>query len=272
MELKSLLPVKAQILPEDEEAAWFAGRIPRRILSIPFGGPIPSAKSSRGVDLDDEFFSERTDIFGPHRALRQTRERLVDWSHAAQPPGRNYGDPSGMMSGHFFGKSILDPDPDEDGWWSDLWFDMGNKRVALVQQLVKRGASLFGSSQPFGQTGKASTGEITLWPHLFQTLTTAPQNTLSVLRPKAALDVLSREPDRFWSDIEDALRSLGTSLRESSGDRARIEAKAGRVLSASNESDLRTALDAFEAALGRVRNVLSRQPAYTTTEEEITDE
>lgn len=266
-EPKALMPVAAKAQDPDEEAAWFAGKVPRRILSIPFGGPIPSSLHPRGVDLDGDTFTERTDIFGPHRALRQTRERLVDWSHAAQPPGPNYGDPSGMMTGHVFGKSILDPDPDEDGWWSDLWFEMGNKRVALIESLKRRGATLFGSSQPYGRTAKSQTGEITLWPHLFQTLTTAPQNTHAVLRPKAALDMLSAEPDRFWSDIEVALRSLGSSLRESSDRRALIEAKAGRVLSASNEADLKTALDDFERALGRVRTVLSRQSQNATGEE-----
>lgn len=256
---KALMPLKAKAQEDDERQAWFAGRIPRRLLAIPFGGPIPSAKSSRGVDLDGEFFTERTDIFGPYPELRKNRERLTDFHHSAKPPGNGYGDPTGMMRGTFIGKSILDPNPEEDGWWVDFWFAAGEKRVGLIAKLAERGAQLFGSSQPLGGVAKAANGEITVWPYWLQTISPSPQNTYSVIRPKAALDALAADPDRFWSGIEESLRSLGRSLRESSDDRALIEAKAGRVFSAANETDILAALDDFEAASQRVRAVLARQ-------------
>jgi hypothetical protein len=259
MPAKALLPIKAQTLDEDEEQAWWDGRVARRLLAIPFGGPIPSHKSAKGVDLDGEFFSERTDIYGPHRALRQNRERLVDFHHSARPPSPRYGDDTGLMRGHFLGKSILDPDPDEDGWWVDLWWERGNQRVALVKRLAERGAQLFGSSQPIGKAVINNNGEIAIWPFWLETISTTPQNTLSVIRPKAALDAVVGTP--FWSDIEAQLRDLGSDLRlTSTGDDV---AKAGRELSAANVKDIQEGLDAVRTALGRLDAMVKRQSKYT---------
>src|SRR5688500_3866755 len=111
--MKSLIPIKAKPLDDDELGAWFDGRVSRRFLAIPWGGPIPSQKSSLGVDLDGEWFSERTDIYGKFPILKRERERPVDFHHGL--------DPTGMMGSTIIGKSILDPDPDEDGWWVDVW-------------------------------------------------------------------------------------------------------------------------------------------------------
>lgn len=187
---KATLPVKAQLMDDEELTAWLEGRTHRRILAIPFGGPIPSAKSRIGVDLDGEWFSERTDIYGTYKALRENRERYVDFHHSFAPPGPTYGDPSGVMSGVILGKSILDKEPDEDGWWADIWLKAGEKRVALVKALARRGAQLFGSSQPIGTPKKdRETGEYLLWPHFLQTISTSPQNTNSVIVPaKAHMD------------------------------------------------------------------------------------
>ena len=260
--MKAMLPVKAQLMAGDKEAAWFAGRVPRRILTLPFGGPIPSSISPIGVDLDGEWFDERTDIYGPHRVLRQERERLVDWNHAAVPPSAKYGDPTRMMSGHFLGKSILDPDPEEDGWWSDFWFKAGEKRVALIKQLSDRGAQLFGSSQPAPGVSDQRR-PYTIWPHLFQTLSTSPQNTYSVIRPKAMLD----EADQLGINVSDAFRALladaaalDGSLR--SPDLARAAAKAGRELSETNLAELEAMLDewhsGYEAGVTRLRGLIAR--------------
>lgn len=246
MDSKALMPITSKAQDSDEEQAFFAGLLPRRLLAIPFGGPIPSPKSKRGVDLDDEFFSERTDIFGPHRALRQNRERLVDFQHSARPPGPRYGDDTGMMTGHFIGKSILDPDPDEDGWWVDLWLERGNKRVALIAQLAKR-AQLFGSSQPIGPVAKADSGEILMWPFWMETIATTPQNTLSVIQPKAALDMLP-SGDVFFGRIEDALRSLGQDLRSTS--------LVGSDGPKAGQADLTDAQFRFNAAADKVVSVI----------------
>lgn len=260
---KAYIPVHAKALDPDQEAAWFEGRIGRGLLAIPFGGPIPSPKSKLGVDLDGEWFSPATDIFGGHRALQQNRERLVDWHHSARPPGEGYGDPSGMMSGHFLGKSILAPDPEDDGWWVDMWFEAGNRRVALVQKLAERGATLYGSSQPIGKTARTGEGEITLWPFWLETLSTSPQNTYSVLRPKAVLDQLAEVRTEYWDVLETSLHDLSADLRLA-GDDLADGAKAGRVLSGLNESDLRTALESIQAALDRLSTVVGRQTQQET--------
>lgn len=246
---KATLPLKAQTMEGNELEAWFAGKIPRRILAIPFGGPIPSAKSSLGVDLDGEWFSPRTDIYGPYDELRGTRERLVDFHHSFAPPGAAYGDPTGKMRGVILGKSILDDEPEEDGHWADVWLRYGEKRLSLIKALVKRGGQLFGSSQPVGKVRKdPDSGEILVWPHLFQTLSPSPQNTYSVLRPKAVLDTLEREQipvtDSLKAFLAD-LDNLGADLPATStpdGAWGEAAAKAGRVLSASNERALREAL------------------------------
>jgi len=220
-------------------AAWFEGRIPRRLLAIPFGGPIPSAKSKRGVDLDAEWFDEDTDIYGAYPDLRRTRERLVDWHHNLKPNPR---DPDPMMQGHVLGKSILDPDPDEDGWWVDLWLDAGNKRLAMVRRLVERGAQLFGSSQAAKGVQVEASGHIKVWPYILQTLTTSPQNTLSAFAAKAALDL----------DISPELRHVLASLGNLSVDLGPTSpvgeepAKSGRVDIARFERALDHSLEAFK--------------------------
>ncbi len=273
---KALLPVKAQLMDEDEEAAWFAGRVPRRLLAIPFGGPIPSAKSKIGVDLDDQWFDEQTDIYGPYPGLRRSRERLVDFMHAYQPPSPRYGDKArnpatgadGLMAGVILGKSILDPDPDEDGWWVDFWFEQGNRRVAMVQALARRGAQLFGSTQPIGKAVIEPDGHIAVWPYWLQTIGTVAQNTYSSFRPKAVLDqveTLLQDGPNHWSDIEDALRSVMPSLQVPPIG-AELEAKAGRVLSATNQADLLAALDALRTGLDSLEAVVRRQPDYSPKE------
>lgn len=214
---KSILPVKAALMDLDETQAWLEGRVPRRILSIPFGGPIPSAKSSRGVDLDGDWFSENTDIYGSYDVLRKDRERLVDFQHSFAPPGPGFGDPTGKMAGVILGKAILDEEPEEDGWWANLWLKAGERRVKLIGDLVRMGAQLFGSSQAMPKEIKAdpTTGEILCWPMVMQTLSTAPQNTYSVLRPaKAMLDEAPVSPaiKALLADIE----QLRTDLQPTS--------------------------------------------------------
>ena len=264
---KAWLPIKAGPL-EDEDAFW-KGRIPRRLLAIPFGGPIPSAKSARGVDLDGEFFSERTDIFGPYKALKQTRERLVDWHHSLVPASAAYGDPTGRMTGVVLGKAVLDAEPDEDGWWVDFWVRAGERRVALVRRVAER-AQIFGSSQPMGQTAKADTGEITLWPFALETLSTAPQNTASVMNAKALLD----DADQAGIAISDQMRSLLAdmhSLGSSLGDPSSVgdqPAKAGRELSGANEAELVSALEALSGGYDRLKALLDRIKARYAPEAE----
>lgn len=206
---KALLPVKAQALDDEEMAAWFDGKHPRRLLAIPFGGPILHPKAPQGVDLDGEWFSERTDIYGAYKALKDTPERRLDWHHGGDE----------LMRRVVIGKSILDPDPDEDGWWVDAWLARGSKHLAMVRRLVERGAQLFGSSEAASKSVDPETGEITEWPMILETLTLAPINTLSVLRPAKAADpndavglpasiqALMADLDALTSDLDPTSRS-----------------------------------------------------------------
>lgn len=252
---KAFLPLKAKALDEDEERAFWDGRIPRRLLAIPFGGPIPSPKSSLGVDLDGEWFDEKTDIYGPYAVLRENRERLVDFMHSYMPPGPRYGDDTGMMMGHLIGKSILDPDPEEDGWWIDLWVERGNRRVALVEALAKRGAQLFGSSQPIGKAVTEPSGHIAVWPYWLQTISTTPQNTYSVIRPKAVLD----EADSAGVGLPASLRALASELDSLAADLREPSiagvpgAKSGRA------ADVSGALEAHGKALSRLRETMREE-------------
>lgn len=229
MEPKGLLPVKAQQMDDDELNAWFAGRVPRRLLAIPFGGPIANGKAPNGVDLDGEYFSERTDIYGSISGLRQTRERLLDWHH-----GRD-----DLMRRVTIGKTMLDPNPDEDGWWVDAWLKAGQKHLDMVRRLVERGAQLFGSSEA-AYKKTADDGEILVWPMVLETLTTRPTNTLSVLRPvKAMLDDLNESVDPALRRVLDDLEALGSTLSPTL--RGEAMAKAGRNL------DLSATLEPWEA-------------------------
>lgn len=244
--MRTLAPMKAQPMDGDELQAWFAGRIPRRLLAIPFGGPIPKPGASKGTDLDGEWFSERTDIKPAWLPFR-----VVDWHHGKDA----------TMGRTALGKAdnlVMD----DEGWWADLWLQHGEKRVDLVRRLVERGGQLYGSSESIaGMTRKAGTGEILVWPYWRQTLTTSPQNTGSVLRPaKAALeDALSdyTPSPAFWADFSDELRNLGADLRLTSirGDDG---AKAGRVLSSVNEADIAEALEVLIGSTDRLRQVLAR--------------
>lgn len=198
--MKSLMPLHAEAMSK----AFLDGKEPWRVLAIPFGGPIPSPKSPRGVDLDGQWFSERTDIYGNYASLKATRERIVDWHHSLRPTNGRGGDPrGGLMNGVTLGKAILDEQPDEAGWWADFWITAGEKKRALLDRLVERAASLYASAQPV-VPGKADpdTGEILEYPMWAVTITTAPQNHLAVVTPKALLAELD------FAEMSPALRNL----------------------------------------------------------------
>lgn len=188
-------PVKATLLDDDAF----------RLLAIPFGGPIPSPHSPRGVDLDGEWFSERTDI-----KPSWLKARVVDWHHGKDE----------KLGRESIGKAV-DPMMDEDGWWVTVWLDHGSRRLDLIRRLAERGAQLFGSSESVaGMVRKdKATGEVLAWPYWRQTLSTSPQNTHSVIRPiKAVLDDLdfpSTTP-AFWADIGPRLADLAADLRRTS--------------------------------------------------------
>lgn len=170
--------LKAEPLDSGQLDAWLAGKRPRRILVIPFGGPLPGGKA--GLDLDGEYFDADTDLVGPYPTLARTRDRLVDWHHDQ--------DPTGVMRGAILGKAVLDKDPEPEGLWADFWANAGEKRRELVARLERQGVPLFGSSQPAARgVRKASDGHIEVWPLVRHTITTSPQNTHAVVPPLKAL-------------------------------------------------------------------------------------
>lgn len=251
---KAWAEVKAEPMSSGDLDRWLAGRRPRRILVLPHGGPIPKADAPLGVDIDGEWFSERTDIFDGHKALLETRQRVVDWHHDQ--------DPTGTMKGAILGSVILD-DHDESvsvdeelrtGRWGDLWANAGEKRLALVAQLEARGARIFGSSEAAYK--KASpTGEILTWPIIREAMSTSPQNTYAVMPPlKAVLThpLISEVPAGALKALLFGLDNLASDLRATSlgGEPA---AKAGRVLSAANEAALSHALSDLSGVLDQLQ-------------------
>ena len=198
---KALGEMKAEPMDGSRLDQWLGGKIPRRVLVIPFGGPIPSEKSSIGVDLDGEWFDGDTDLYGPFATLRNTNARLVDWHH-------DY-DPTGMMKGAILGKVMLDAAAEDAGLWGDFWANVGEERRKLIAVLEARGATLYGSSEAIGRAVKRSkSGHIDVWPIRRHTITTSPQNTFAAVPSlKAMLE------DSTLADIDpDALKAYMVGL------------------------------------------------------------
>lgn len=209
-----------------------------RLLAIPFGGPV------RGRDLDGDYFTRRTDI-----KADWFESRPVLWHHGM--------DPTGLMGTTVLGKAVLDDEPTDEGWWVDVWLNAGERRTQLVKALAAK-APLYGSSQALPSLVKRKAdGEITVWPYVEQTLTTSPQNTLSVVRSaKALLDdfddaeiAVHGALKAFLADLDD----LGADLSPTWLQTGDVEAKAGRVLSAANEAALRAALEQLDRVLAQLQ-------------------
>ena len=249
--------MKAEPMTTGQLDRWLAGKIPRRILVAPFGGPLAKAK---GLDLDGEFFDEATDFYGPYPELRASRDRLVDFNHATflDRPRHPAED---AVKGAIMGRVTLDEtfaeeEPGFAGLWGDFWANAGEKRRSLIRWLEERGHSLYGSTQPIAagvRRGKA--GHIDVWPIAFHTISTTPQNTYAIVPPlKAALDA----PDVTVGALRALAADLGTLANPSTaGDEW---AKAGRVFSRRNEGDIQSELVELEAAIERLRAIVtSRQ-------------
>lgn len=215
--------IKASPLDADALSAWYAGKAPRRLLAIPFDGPIPFP-DGKGRDLEGEYFDARTDI-------------KPDWFEARPVLFHHGQDVSGKAGTGLVGKAdnLGTQDgqrgiPDDDGWWVDLWLRAGERNAARVKALAERGAQLFGSSSAIPHlVRKGKAGHIEVWPYIEQTLTTAPVNRLSAFSMKAAMADFTEAsisvPDVLRDVLTelDALRDLHPDL-SSDGDGA---AKAG---------------------------------------------
>lgn len=250
--------VKAEPMDTSHLEQWLKGEIPRRILVLPFGGPIPSAKTPLGVDLDDEWFDEDTDYIGPYPALKASRERLIDWHHTTGASTAGFRDPvNDTMKGALLGRIVLDDAPDTvtlegtplAGIWADWWTKFGNTgRRALISRLEQAGVPLYGSTQPvYAGVHKADSGYIDRWPIQWHTITTNPRNHLAAVPPLKA--VLTADLPFDEVSIE-ALRAAMVGLEDLSADLLATSQRGERAAKARRLSDVRTEA---ERLLQRVR-------------------
>ena len=261
---KADFDMKAELLTERKTKLWLDGEYGRRILVLPFSGPLPGGKA--GLDLDGEYFDEDTDRYGDFPALRASPWRLMDWHHDdAGVPSKVAGGPALSMKGLVVGEIELDDDPDDFGLWSKWWIRQGQandqrigaKRVAALQEM---GVPVYGSSMA-AYKKKANDGHIDVWPLIRHTASTSPRNTHAAIPPlKAVLAAL--DPDAMTRGAMKALLEGYASTTEllSSSPSAAVPAsalageeavKAGRVLSAKNKEALREAINALSELLAR---------------------
>jgi len=180
-----------------------------RVLALPFGGPF------EGKDWDGEFFSARTDPYGPYKNMT---ERPVVFHHAKDPD---------------LDDEVLGTEDDlvkeKDGWWAKIWLDRSNRYWERVNTLLQRGR-MFGSSGSMSQFVRKDqkTGELLVWPHMEQTLTPVPSNPYSRIVPIKALDHFSSvgiELDPAMLDVltEPDGPDLGPDLPLKGGDDSAME-------------------------------------------------
>jgi hypothetical protein len=265
---KTFSELKAEPMTEKRLDRWLRGDISRRVLVLPFGGPIPRKGAPLGVDLDGEWFDAATDIFGGYAALQSTRERLVDWHHG--------NDPTGRMKGAILGRVVLDDDPEDDGYWADMWANAGEQRRKLIAELEQRGVPLYGSSEAVPGAVRKTDGHIDVWPIIRHTITTSPQNTWAVVPSLKA--VLTDHADEISPDaLKAAVLGLDTQTIElllgsasgavdASSEPGSVSGKAGRVISAKTRAELERVIAMAEEGLIPLIRALLDQPAITEKE------
>lgn len=211
------LPIKAE---QVGTARW-------RVLAIPFGGPF------KGRDMDGEYFSPKTDI-KPHWFA----ERPVLWHHGIDETKNEPEEEIGTEG---------DLSKEKDGWWAEMWLDRGNRYWQQVSRMLAAG-KVYGSSGALGHVVRKDhkSGEILVWPHVEQTLTTTPSNPFARVVPIKALEHF----DSAGITVDEELRGLFTEP-DSSPD-------LGPHLPSGGEdpavAKLASALDQLEEALKRLRD------------------
>jgi len=216
---KAFFDMKAEPLAKRRIAQWLDGEVGRRILVVPFTGPLPGGKA--GLDLDGEYFDEGTDLYGGHAALKASPWRLMDWHHddAGVPDGAHGGPPISMKS-VLIGEIELEDDPDEFGRWAQWWVKQGRindqrigaSRVAALQEM---GAPVYGSSLATYKQ-KAADGRIEVWPIIRHTASTSPRNTHAAIPALKALLTAEHLPieEIRQAAIKAALLGLSGSLAD----------------------------------------------------------
>ncbi len=271
---KSSVELKAEDFTSKQVTRWLNGEIARRILPVPFYGPIPYP-DGKGRDLDGEYFDERSDLFGPFPALKASRWRVMDWHHDdAGVPSKRVGGPA-SMKGVLIGEMEMDEEPEEDGLWADWWIRQGQARRDLVARriaaLERKGQPIYNSTQAIYKAAAAD-GHLDVWPIYRNTATTSPQNQWAVTPPfKGLLDDLTLDDlqgdaikallvglSELVPDLRTTFLDDGSSLSVDGGEDA---AKAGRVLSAANEALLRQAIDALAGVLSKLKDYAAADAA-----------
>jgi hypothetical protein len=208
------------------------------ILAIPYGGPVEKSGAPYGADLQGEWFSPGTDI-----KPDWFTERPVLWHHGK--------DPMGLMGTEALGKAI-NLRQEDDGWWVDFWLNQGDRRVELVRQLGKKGAHIYGSSATIPSLAKVekATGEVLVWPYIEQTISTAPVNTFSYIRPmKAVLD----DYDLMGIPVSSALKALLPAMEDLASDLGAMESVEPPPSPAMSERELRKLERLVDQLLTQVR-------------------
>lgn len=158
-----------------------------RVLAIPFHGPF------KGKDFDGEFFDRETDI-KPH----WFKARPVVFQHGMDAAAKDED----------YGEQELDPEPDNEGWWSTVWLNRSARYWAEVDKLLHAG-KMFGSSGAIAHLVRKDhkTGHIEVWPHAEQTLTPTPANPYARITASKALAGFSTAgitvPDDLLTDLSE---------------------------------------------------------------------
>lgn len=257
---KAFVDVKAQLMTGRELDAWLAGERPRRVMAVPFGGPLPGGP--RGKDLDGQYFDERSDLTGPYAGLKASLSRLVDWHHDGAGVPRD----AQWMKGTILGRIDMDPEPSEitydgdviEGIAADWWARAGERRLALVKALSRKNQPIFGSGQAYYAKASAD-GHLDEFPMFRWTASTSPQNTWAVIPPLKAIlgsdlpfDEVGLAALRAAVVGLDALDPDPSESLSDTAARSEVAGKAGRVLSAANEAELRRAMEALGLVLAKL--------------------
>lgn len=255
MDAKADFDMKAELLTNRKLKLWLDGELGRRVLVVPFSGPLPGGKA--GLDLDGEYFDGDSDLYDDIPYLKASPWRVMDWHHDDdRVPSKVRGGPAISMKGIVVGEIELDDDPDEFGLWANWWIrqgqandqQIGAKRVAALQEM---GVSVYGSS--LAKYKKSTDGHIDVWPIIRHTASTTPRNTHAAIPPLKAF-LADLNPDAMTKGAMKALLEgyadqadlLLTSLDAAADPSASVgdgAAKAGRVLSSKNLTDLAAAIE-----------------------------
>lgn len=197
-----------------------------RVNSIPFGGMLG------GRDWDHEFFSPRTD---PKPDWFQRRPVLFHHAQDVEVKDAVVGWEEGL-------------EKEKDGWWGEMWLDKQSAYFDRLDTYLQQN-KLYGSSGSMPHlVQKASNGEILVWPHVEQTVTFTPINTLArITASKAVGDFHSA-----GIELDPTLREVLRHLEQVTDLKADLSA-GGDHLSADGDAAAMRRLEAIETLLRGVR-------------------